>query len=126
VAYGETLEELAKDSGMDAAKLIAAVEQYNKAVEEKQDSLGRQLFDQKIDRGPFYAILGEVKVHHTMGGLEINEKTQVLDTQGQVMPGLYAAGEVTGGIHGSNRLGGNAITDVVTFGRIAGQEMVKE
>ena len=126
VAYGETLEELAKDAGMDAAKLIAAVEQYNKAVEEKQDPLGRQLFDQKIDRGPFYAILGEVKVHHTMGGLEINEKTQVLDTQGQVMPGLYAAGEVTGGIHGSNRLGGNAITDVVTFGRIAGQEMVKE
>ena len=60
-----------------------------------------------------------------MGGININEKTQALDKNGDVIPGLYAAGEVTGGIHGSNRLGGNAITDVITFGRIAGEEMSK-
>ena len=59
-------------------------------------------------------------VHHTMGGLEINTKAQVLDANGKVIPGLYAAGETTGGIHGSNRLGGNAIADIMTFGRDAG------
>ena len=60
-----------------------------------------------------------------MGGIEINGKTQAIGVDGNVVEGLYAAGEVTGGIHGANRLGGNAIADVVTFGRIAGQEVVK-
>ncbi len=60
-------------------------------------------------------------VHHTMGGVEINELCQVLSTAGEVIPGLYAAGEVTGGIHGGNRLGGNAIADIIIFGQIAGQ-----
>ena len=62
-------------------------------------------------------------IHHTMGGLKINEKTQVLDTKGRVIPGLYAAGEVTGGVHGSNRLGRNALTDLLVFGHIAGQQV---
>ena len=61
-----------------------------------------------------------MSVHHTMGGIRINVKAQVLDAEGHVIPGLYAAGEVTGGIHGSNRLGGNAIADVMVFGRTAG------
>ena len=60
-------------------------------------------------------------VHHTMGGVKINTSTQVINTQGDVIPGLFAAGEVTGGIHGSNRLGGNALTDTIVFGRIAGK-----
>lgn len=64
---------------------------------------------------------GMPNVHHTMGGIEINAKTEVLDTAGKVIPGLYAAGECIGGLHGSNRIGGNAVTDIVTFGRIAGQ-----
>ena len=61
-------------------------------------------------------------IHHTMGGLRINEKTQVLDDKGNPIPGLFAAGEITGGIHGGNRLGGNAQADIVTFGRIAGEQ----
>lgn len=125
VFYGETLEKLAEDAGFDKDTFLAAVNDYNAAVEKHEDKFGRQLFDQKIDAGPFYAIQGEIKVHHTMGGININEKTQALDKNGDVIPGLYAAGEVTGGIHGSNRLGGNAITDVITFGRIAGEEMSK-
>jgi len=61
-------------------------------------------------------------VHHTMGGLKINTNTEVIDVNGNVIPGLYAAGEVTGGIHGTNRLGGNALTDIVVFGRTAGAQ----
>ncbi len=62
-----------------------------------------------------------IRNDHTMGGLLINADTEVLDQEGEAIPGLYAAGEVTGGIHGSNRLGGNAIADVMTFGRKAGE-----
>ena len=76
-------------------------------------------------KGPFYAIRLWPRVHHTMGGLEINTKAQVLDANGKVIPGLYAAGETTGGIHGSNRLGGNAIADIMTFGRDAGTHAAK-
>ena len=61
-------------------------------------------------------------VHHTMGGIKIDSKTQVYNAKGQVVPGLFAAGEITGGVHGGNRLGGNAQADIVTFGRIAGQQ----
>lgn len=64
-------------------------------------------------------------VHHTMGGLEINTKAQVMNKNAQPIEGLYAAGEVTGGIHGSNRLGSVAMTDITVFGRIAGEEAAK-
>ncbi len=74
----------------------------------------------ELTTGPWYACKKVPTVHHTMGGLEINTKTQVLNTEGKVIKGLYAAGEVTGGIHGSNRLGGNAIADCMTYGRAAG------
>jgi len=65
-------------------------------------------------------------VHHTMGGVRIDKETRVLDRQGNVIKGLYAAGEVTGGIHGTNRLGGNAIADIFTFGRIAGNSAANQ
>ena len=60
-------------------------------------------------------------VHHTMGGIKINDNAEVINTDGDVIPGLFAAGEVTGGVHGNNRLGGNAVADFTIFGRIAGQ-----
>ena len=60
--------------------------------------------------------------HHTMGGVKINTDTQVIGTDGSVIPGLFAAGEVTGGIHGANRVGGNALVDCITYGRIAGRK----
>lgn len=76
-------------------------------------------------QGPFYIQKVAPATHHTMGGVKINEKAQVINKKGEVIPHLYAAGEVTGGIHGTNRLGGNAITDIVVFGRIAGENAAK-
>lgn len=119
---GDTLEELAEAIGVDPANLVKSVEEFNAAVESGQpDAFGRTLFDTKIDTPPYYAGARVPTVHHTMGGVEINEFTQVLDATGAIIPGLYAAGEVTGGIHGANRLGGNALADVTVFGRIAGE-----
>ena len=76
--------------------------------------------------GPWYVCQKVVTVHHTMGGIHINDKAQVIGKNGKPIKGLYAAGEVTGGIHGSNRLGGNAIADVFTFGRQAGASAAKK
>jgi len=119
---GDTLEELAAQIGVDPANLVKAVEEFNAAVDSgKPDAFGRTLFDKKIDTPPYYAGARVPTVHHTMGGVEINELTQVIDATGAIIPGLYAAGEVTGGIHGANRLGGNALADVTVFGRIAGE-----
>ena len=116
----DTLEGLAKQLGMPEGNLTATVAEFNKMVEAKNDpKFGRKLFDQKIEKAPFYATPRAPSIHHTMGGLFINSKAQVIDTKGNAIPGLYAAGEVAGGVHGSNRLGGNATADVLTFGRIA-------
>ncbi|MBF9016614.1 MULTISPECIES: flavocytochrome c [unclassified Oceanispirochaeta] len=124
---GNTIEELAGKIGVDSAKLKAAVDGFNAAVESgKPDSFGRTLFDQKIDTPPYYAGARMPTVHHTMGGIKINAKTQVIDSEGNVIPGLYAAGETTGGIHGANRLGGNALPDINVFGKIAGANAAAE
>ena len=118
----DTLEDLAKQIGVDPANLVKAVADFNKSVEKvSPDAFGRTLFTDKIDTAPFYAGARVPTVHHTMGGIEINTKTQVIDMNGKIIPGLYAAGETTGGIHGSNRLGGNALPDTAVFGKIAGE-----
>ena len=122
---GETLEELAEKIGVPAENLVAAVTEFNRHAEGGDlagtpDEFGRTLYSTPIDNGPFYAAARVPTVHHTMGGVHINQYCQVINENGQIIPGLYAAGEVTGGIHGSNRLGGNALTDTVVFGRIAG------
>ena len=119
---GNTLEELAGKIGVSPENLVKTINEFNAAVDAgTADSLGRTLFDKKIDSPPYYAAARVPTVHHTMGGVEINEHTQVLDVNGKIIPGLYAAGEVTGGIHGANRLGGNALADILVFGRIAGE-----
>ena len=109
---------------MNAENLKAAVEGYNAVVRgEKEDPFGFRADDQadrEMTEGPWYACRKVPTVHHTMGGLRISVNADVLDKDGRPLPGLYAAGEVTGGIHGSNRLGGNAIADCMTFGRKAG------
>ena len=121
----DSLADLAKQLGMPADKLEATVAEFNKMVEAKKDpKFGRKLFDRPIVKPPFYATPRAPSVHHTMGGLQISTNAQVLDKNGKPIPGLYAAGEVTGGIHGSNRLGGNATADVLTFGRIAAKSAV--
>ncbi|HNQ98091.1 MAG TPA: flavocytochrome c, partial [Treponemataceae bacterium] len=119
---GETLEELAKNIGVPPENLVATVADFNKHVASKKpDAFGRTLFSEPLDKGPFYAGARIPTVHHTMGGIKIDKETHVIDVNGQIIPGLYAAGEVTGGIHGTNRLGGNALTDITVFGRIAGK-----
>lgn len=121
----DSLADLAKQLGMLADKLEATVAEFNKMVEAKNDpKFGRKLFDRPIVKPPFYATPRSPSIHHTMGGLQISTNAQVLDKNGKPIPGLYAAGEVTGGIHGSNRLGGNATADVLTFGRIAAKSAV--
>ena len=122
----DTLEELAEKMNVPADALIAAVTEFNRHAEGGDlagtpDEFGRTLYKTPIDTAPFYAAARVPTVHHTMGGVRINVNAQVLDENGNVIPGLYAAGEVTGGIHGANRLGGNALTDTVVFGRIAGE-----
>ena len=118
----DTLEDLAKQIGVPAENLIAAVDNFNSHVDNKTtDEFGRTLYSTKIDQAPYYACMRIPTIHHTMGGLKINTSAQVINDSGEVIPGLYAAGEVTGGIHGSNRLGGNALSDILVFGRIAGK-----
>lgn len=117
----DTLEELAEQIGVDPDNLVEAVEKFNKAVDEGTDEFGRTLFEDKIDSAPYYAGARVPTVHHTMGGIAINTEAQVLNAEGNIIENLYAAGEVTGGIHGSNRLGGNALADINVFGRIAGK-----
>jgi len=118
----DTLEELAAQIGVDPSNLSASVESFNQAVEGKSaDPFGRTLFAEKIDTPPYYAGARVPTVHHTMGGVVITENAQVVDVNGVIIKGLYAAGEVTGGIHGSNRLGGNALADITVFGKIAGE-----
>ena len=126
VVEGATLDELAKKTGMDPAKLKASVDEYNKVAtgkveKDKYGFVANNKEDKPMTEGPWYAVKKVPTVHHTMGGLKINTQTQVLDIAGKPIPGLYAAGEVTGGIHGANRLGGNAIADIFTFGRQAGK-----
>ena len=113
--------------GVPADALKKTIDEYNKAVDTKVDPFGRNpnMLVNKIEKAPFYSGRIVMARHHTMGGVCINAKTQVLDRHGKVIPGLYAAGEITGGIHGTNRVGGNAIADVFTFGRIAGAEVMK-
>ena len=120
---GETYEELAEAIGVDPAAFAATMEKWNAAVAAGVDEeFGRTSFANPLDTAPYYAIKVTAGIHHTMGGLTINPQTQVLAGDGTVIDGLYAAGEVTGGVHGGNRLGGNAVADFTVFGRIAGEQ----
>ena len=118
----DSYEALAEKLGIDPATFAATMETWNKAVaDQKDDEFGRLSFASALDTAPYYAIKVSPGIHHTMGGVKINTNAEVLTAEDQVIPGLYAAGEVTGGVHGANRLGGNAVADIVVFGRIAAQ-----
>ena len=119
---GATYEELAKAMGVDEATFVSTMNTWNQAVEAKSDAeFNRTSFANPLTTAPYYAIKITPAVHHTMGGIAINPKAEVLNEKGEVISGLFAAGEVTGGVHGANRLGGNAVADFTVFGRIAGQ-----
>ena len=118
---GDTYEALAEAIGAPADAFAATMEKWNACVAAKEDAdFGRVSFANPLDQAPYYAIKVQPGIHHTMGGIRINSEAQVINTDGNVIAGLFAAGEVTGGVHGNNRLGGNAVADFTIFGRIAG------
>jgi len=124
-----TLAELATRLGIDPAALQETIAKHNRYMADGKDpDFGRQFTKAMLPLtdGPFYAIAQWPAVHHTMGGLRIDANARVIDIWGKPIPGFYAAGEITGGVHGANRLGGNAIPDAVAFGRVAGVNTAKE
>jgi len=126
---GRTIRKVAEKAGVDPDGLENTVAKYNKYVDQGFDEKFGQkpiFLRFKLEKPPYYLWRISTAMHHTMGGLRINKKTQVLDRWGKVISGLYAAGEVTGGIHGSNRVGGNALLDIHVFGMIAGRNAAKE
>ena len=123
----DTFEELCEKMNVPYENAKAALDDLNASYENNvlEDAFGRQLFSRELVNGPWYACKLVPSVHHTMGGLKIDVDTHVLDENGNWIEGLYAAGEVTGGIHGGNRVGGNAVVDTVVFGRTAGSNAAK-
>lgn len=122
----DTLKEAADFFGIDAVEMQATIDRYNSYVADGKDpEFNKRSLPSTIEQGPFYILKATPAVHHTMGGIRINTQAQVLDTEGKVIEGLYAAGEVTGGIQGANRLGSNALADITVFGRIAGQNAAR-
>jgi fumarate reductase flavoprotein subunit len=119
---GATVEELAKKIGVDAKGLVDTMAKYNGYVKAGEDKdFGKTALPRELVKAPFYAIEVSPAVHHTMGGVRINTNAEVLTADGKVIPGLFAAGEITGGVHGANRIGGNAVTDITVYGKTAGE-----
>ena len=127
VETGQTVSELAQKIDVDAKNLEQTIKSWNEAVDQKANAeYGRTTgMERKLENAPYYAIHIHPAIHYTMGGIHILPDTRVLDGNGNVICGLYAAGEVAGGLHGNNRIGGNSIAETVIFGRQAGIEMAK-
>ncbi len=122
----DTIEEAAAFFDIDAAELKKTVENYNQYAKDGKDlEFNKRGELVPFGEGPYYIMVSKPAVHHTMGGVKINTEAQVVDIDGNVIDGLFAAGEVTGDIHGTNRLGSDAIADITVFGRIAGQNASK-
>lgn len=126
IVVGDTLEEVAAHFDIPVEALLETAEKVNGYAETGEDKdFNHRSGVGSLKKGKYYLMKCKPSVHHTMGGLVINPQAQVLDEEGNPIEGLYAAGELTGVIHGKNRLGGNAIADIFVFGRIAGQEASK-
>ncbi|GAC42079.1 flavocytochrome c [Paenibacillus popilliae] len=122
VIQGDSIEALAEEMGVPAEQLTATLDTWNSAVKNKEDAeFGRTTaMDNDLSGAPYYAIKIAPGIHYTMGGVKINTNTEVLNKDGQPIPGLFAAGELTGGLHGENRIGGNSVAEIIIFGRQAG------
>ncbi len=121
-----SLEECSEVIGVDLAELKKTLETYNSFVKSGEDKeFNRRGNLVNIEEGPFYIQGVAPAVHHTMGGLRIDKTNKVINKDNEIIKGLFAAGEIVGGIHGTNRLGGNAITDILVFGRRAGENILK-
>ena len=122
----DTLEEAAAFFEIDAEELKKTVENYNQYAKDGKDlEFNKRGKLVPFGEGPYYIMVSKPAIHHTMGGIKINTEAQVVSTEGKVIEGLFAAGEVVGDIHGTNRLGSNAIADITVFGRIAGESVSK-
>ena len=124
----QDLDALADAYGMPAAALADTVADYNRTVAKgRSDAFGKDLGQGActVAKPPFYAIRLYPKVHYTPGGVRIDHRARVIDLHGNPIPRLFAAGEVTGGVHGASRLGSCALTECLVFGRIAGQEAAR-
>ena len=117
-----SIKELAEQIGVNAEELEKTINTYNGYFKAKEDKeFGRRVLAGELATAPFYAVEVAPAIHHTMGGIKINTNAEVISNSGNVIEGLFAAGEVTGGVHGGNRIGGNAVADITIFGRIAGK-----
>lgn len=126
IFVGDTLEEIAKQIGCDVKDLQETIDTFNASVDSGKDEFGRTLYSTKLENGPWIATARQASIHHTMGGVRIDPAARVLDKDGKVIPGLYAGGEITGGIHGANRLGGNAVVDTVVFGKLSADTLLED
>ncbi len=123
LTQADTVEGVASALGLDGAALKGTVDTYNGYVAAGSDpDFDRSDLPRTLETGPYYMVEVGPAVHHCMGGLKIDTEARVYNTDGEWVSGLFAAGEVTGGVHGANRLGGNAVSDITTFGRIAGTQ----
>ncbi|MEJ6399885.1 flavocytochrome c [Nicoliella lavandulae] len=127
VIHGATIDELAQNIGAPASELTQTIKHWNQAVANHDDEQFHRStgMDRDLSQGPYFAIHVAPAVHYTMGGIKVNQLTQVLTDAGQPIAGLFAGGEVAGGLHGDNRIGGNSIAETVIFGRQAGQQVYK-
>lgn len=124
VRTADSIEEMARGMNVSPETLRATIDRYNGFVRAgKDEDFGKTMFTQEIKTPPFYYGAEKLYAHYCCGGLAIDRHASVLDTTGTPIPGLFAAGEVTGGIHGEDRLGGSSITDCLVFGRTAGNSV---
>ncbi|SEM77062.1 fumarate reductase flavoprotein subunit [Ligilactobacillus sp. WC1T17] len=125
VKQAESIDSLAEMLKMDTAELASTVKRWNQMATAKKDRAFQRTTGLKVlSKKPYYAIHVAPAIHYTMGGLHINDKAEVFDQNGEIIGGLYACGEVCGGLHGNNRIGGNSIAETVIFGRQAGLQAV--
>jgi fumarate reductase flavoprotein subunit len=127
VIQGDTAEALAKKMNVPADQLKTTMDTWNNAVKNKKDAeFGRTTgMDNDLSKAPFYAIKIAPGIHYSMGGVKINTNMEAINKEGKPIPGLFAAGEVIGGLHGKNRIGGNSVADIIIFGRQAGIKSAK-
>ena len=117
----DNLTDLAEQMGVPVDTFLQTIADFNAHVESgEKDEFGRVTYSSKIEGNVYYAYPRKPATHHTMGGVNVDTETHALRADGTVIEGLYCAGEITGNLHGANRLGGNAIVDFCVFGRMAG------
>jgi len=118
----ENAQEFAEKVGMSPEIFLETLSQYNSFAEKGSDPFGKTIFPSTFNPSqPLYVAQVTPAIHYTMGGLKISAEAQVYNTKGDLIHGVFAAGEATGGVHGQNRLGGNSLLECVVFGRIAGE-----